>query len=151
MCNQEDSLKDGAGVFGPHGIIGKINAVSGNFASGWSVLHTNLMISAMLKKSNTLCTVSWSGEEPSKLQLLYVPKYINLMIGDTVVTSGYNSSFVKNIDIGKIEEIVSEKDAAFQKAIIKPFTDFNSVGTAYIIVDTKQIEKDSLEQLHYEP
>ncbi|MBV6643163.1 MAG: rod shape-determining protein MreC, partial [Cyclobacteriaceae bacterium] len=121
--------------------------VSQNFSTVISLLHRNLMVSSTLKRTNTICTVSWDGLSPIEAEVKFVPKHIDLQVGDSVVTSDYNSVFPPGIMIGIVSEIEVKEEDVYYGARIDLTTDFTSLTYAYVISDDLKAEQDSLENL----
>ncbi|MEM1138203.1 MAG: rod shape-determining protein MreC, partial [Bacteroidota bacterium] len=100
----KDGIKVGMGVVSTQGVVGRIRAVSSNFATAYSLLHSTILVSAQLKKSKSLCTVKWNNEDTNndylQAELLYIPIHVEVNKGDTVVTSGYNAVFPEEFTIG---------------------------------------------------
>lgn len=143
----KDSVEVGMGVISSYGIVGQVKSVSQNFATVYSVLHPNLMISSKVKRTQTKGTVQWDQRDYDRASLKYIPKHVKLQIGDTVVTSGFNSVFPDNISIGIIDELDLEDQMTFYDAKIKLSTDFTSLDYVYVIKDLLKTEKDSVELL----
>ncbi len=140
-----EGLKPGMGVIGSQGVVGKVKAVSSNFATVMSLLHADVMISSKLVDSNTFCTTEWDGKNPKQAMLMYVPRHIIVEKGDTVVTSGFNSVFPENVMIGVIDEVGLKDNAAFYDIVIDLSTDFSTLSKVYICKNSLREEKDSLE------
>lgn len=141
----KDGIQPGMGVISDKGVVGQVKSVSENFATVTSLLHRNLLISSSVKTSNTLCTVQWDGYSPYQAEVRYIPRHIKLSKGDSVVTSGFNSVFPKDILIGTVSSFDLNIEDAFYKAKIDLAIDFTSLNYAYAIKSLLKKEKDSLE------
>jgi len=139
-----DGLKPGMGVISDFGVVGQVKAVSNNFATITSILHPKLLISSSLKTSGALCTVQWGSKSFNEADLKYIPRHIELNIGDTIVTSGYNAVFPPDISVGVVNFVSLEVQDPFYAATIKLATDFSSLNFVYVIDNTSEIEIDSL-------
>ncbi|XOV92314.1 MAG: rod shape-determining protein MreC [Bacteroidota bacterium] len=144
---RNNGVEPGMGVISGTGVIGQIKSVSNHFSTVISLLHRNLMVSSTLKRTHTICTVSWDGLSPIQAEVRFVPKHIDLQVGDSVVTSDYNSVFPPGIMIGVVSEINVKDEDVYYGARIDLSTDFTSLTYAYVISDELKIEKDSLENL----
>ena len=143
----QDSVEVGMGVISSYGIVGQVKAVSENFATVYSVLHPNLMVSSKVKRTQTKGTVQWDQRDAYHASLKYIPRHIKLQIGDTIVTSGFNSVFPDDLPVGIIDELDLEDQMTFYEARIKLSTDFSSLDYIYVIKDLLKSEKDSVELL----
>lgn len=141
-----DGVKPNQGVINEQGVVGKIRSSSSNFSMVVSLLHTDFLISSVLKRSGTFCTTNWDGRDPKYANLLYVPRHVFVTKGDTVTTSGYNSIFPANQPVGVVEEVSTTQNANFHDIRIKLITDFSQVKFVSIVDFELAAEKDSLEQ-----
>ncbi|MFK7953172.1 MAG: rod shape-determining protein MreC [Ekhidna sp.] len=146
-AGKQDSLEAGMGVISAFGVVGQINSVSENFATVYSLLHPNLLVSSKVKRTDTKCTVQWDQSDYAHASLKYIPRHIKLNIGDSIVTSGFNSVFPASIPIGIIEDFYLEEHTTFYEAKIKLSTDFTSLYHVFVIKDLLKHEKDSIEQI----
>jgi len=142
-----DSIQTGMGVISSHGIAGQIKSVSKNFATVYSLLHPNLIVSSKIKRTGTLCTTQWDQRAYDKARLKYIPRHIKLYKGDTITTSGYNSVFPEDILIGIVENFNLSEEMTFYEATIDLSTDFTSLDYVYVIQDLYKNEKDSIKEL----
>jgi len=143
----KNNIKPGMGVISAEGVVGQVKAVSENFSTVYSLLHPNLLISSHIKRTNTAATVQWDQESYDRANLKYIPRHISIRKGDTVVTSGFNAVFPKDILVGIIDEFSVSEEMTFYEAKIKLTTDFTSLNNVYVIRDLLEQEKDSLQQL----
>ena len=137
-----DGIKENMGLIN-EGIIGKIKAVSAHYSIAYSLLHPNMLIASEIKRTGTICVVSWQNNKVNRSNLQYVPKHVNLKKGDSVITSGYNAIFPPNILIGTVEKAKVAKHKNFQEVEIKFIEDFSSLKYIYIIKPNK-ITQDSI-------
>lgn len=140
-----NGVERGMGVIGPDGVVGTVKAVSSKFSVINSLLHTNIQVSAKIKRTQDLGTVRWNGTDFTTASLNYVPRHVQLETGDTIVTSGYNSLFPPGIIIGVVDEIEERKEVQFYDIIIKLAVDFNELSYVYIIKNHLQADIDSLQ------
>ncbi|WP_421874941.1 rod shape-determining protein MreC [Marinoscillum sp.] len=141
----DQGIKPGMGVISGFGVVGQVKSASNSFATVTSLLHRNLLISSSISRTNTLCTVQWDGESPLQAELKYVPRHIPIKEGDSIVTSGYNAIFPKDIYIGKIASFELEDNDVFYNAKIDLAVDFSSVDYVFVIENRMKQEQDSLE------
>ena len=141
----KDGIKPGMGVFNSQGIVGRVKSVSENYSVAFSVLNTNLLISAKIKSSDVFGSVRWDGSNTSEVQLLYVPRHVKASKGDTVISSGFNAVFPEGILIGKISKVeVNKADPNYLALTVKLSTDFSKLTYVYLVENTRFQELDSL-------
>jgi rod shape-determining protein MreC len=145
-------LKEGAtpgmGVISPLGVVGIVKSSSNQFSTVTSLLHQDLMISSELTSTKTLCTTQWDSKNPLESEIKYIPRHINVSVGDSVVTSGFNSIFPDGLLIGTISSFDLSPESPFYDAKINLATDFTSLSKVYIIKNNFSTEIDSLEQAY---
>ncbi len=141
-----DGIEEGMGVVNSFGAVGKVKSVSKNFSTGYSALHGNLLISAILGEKETLCTANWDGKNPSKISLKYVPRHIEVEPGMEVFTSGFNAVFPPKVKIGEVETAEIKENATFYEITLTLSVDFNSLDYVYVVGNKLKQEKDSIEQ-----
>lgn len=106
LCNgSKNGIIQDMGIISLNGIVGKVTAVSDNFAKVMSILHTQTRISAMLKKNSAFGSLRWSGNNPLEMSLEDIPKHVDVAIGDTIVTSGYSTIFPSGINVGIVNKL----------------------------------------------
>lgn len=143
--NAEDSVKPGMGVVTGSGIVGRVKSVSRNFATVYSLLHSDLMISSRVKSNKALCTVQWDGADPLHADLKFVPRHLPLVVGDTVMTSGFGGTFPEAFMIGTVETVELKKERASYDASIRLSTDFTTLHSAYVVHLHRSEELEELE------
>lgn len=146
-----DGVNPGMAVIGSIGIVGKVKVASSNFATVTSVLHPDVLTSSLLKKSNTVCTTKWDGRDPSKAQLLYVPRHVPVAVGDSVVSSGFNAIYPPDIPIGVVSKVNIKEESTFYDIEITFATSFEQLSYVFVVGNRLREEKDSLENIIRQP
>lgn len=140
-----NGVEPGMGVVSGSGVIGRVKAVSENYSTIYSLLHSQMLISAKVRRTNTVGTIRWEGTNYRVATLDYIPRHIKLVKGDTVVTSGYNAVFPGGIMIGQVLSARQEPDKMFLSVRVKLAVDFDNLAFVYVIKNTRRAERDSLE------
>ncbi len=89
----------------------------------------------------------WNGENYRKGLLTDIPKHVNLLKGDTIITSGNSHVFPEGITIGVANDYLKEPGEKFNTAIIDFSVDYNNAFYAYIITNLKKEELIQLDSL----
>ncbi|HEX8037915.1 MAG TPA: rod shape-determining protein MreC [Chryseosolibacter sp.] len=142
---EEDGLKPGMAVISSMGVIGKVRTVSRHYSVVTSILHVDVEVSALLKRTGHFGTAQWDGQDPDYVKLKFIPRHVEPVKGDTVVTSGYNAIFPEGIMIGLIDE-VRLTDELFYDLKVKLSQDFRKLSYVEVIKNSLKEELDSLEQ-----
>lgn len=127
------------------GIVGRVKDVSKNFCTVMSMLHSQMTVSAKLKKDGSPGPLTWEGESYEYATLNDIPTHVRIIRGDTVVTSGY-ADFPENIRIGTVESFVHKSRENFYTVQVKLLTDFRKLTYVYIVDNLYKDEEHELEQ-----
>jgi len=135
------------GVFTSDGIVGTVVEVSENYARVMSVLHLQNKTSARIKKNNHIGSVSWDGDDYRYGLLTDVPAHIELLPGDTIITSGNSLIFPEGLLIGLVSSpAIYDQRSKFKRAQIRFTVDFNKLYHAYAIVSLMKEEQEFLQK-----
>lgn len=141
-----DGIRPGMGIISARGVVGQIKSCSEHFSTAYSLLHSDINVSCVVKKTRTLCTTNWTRTDHTKANLLFIPQHVPLAKGDTIVTSGFNSIFPEGILVGTVAEVSPHGKNNFQKVLIDLSVDFTSLSYVYVVKNKNAPEKDSLEK-----
>jgi len=141
-----DGLEAGMAVISPQGAVGKIKTVSNHYSVVTSLLNVDVMTSALLKRTGHFGTIQWDGKNPTTISLKYIPRHVKPVVGDTVVTSGYNAIFPQGIMIGVISEVKLRDEDPFNELKVKLSQDFRKLSYVSVVRSMWKNEQDSLEQ-----
>ena len=142
-----DHIVPDMAVINGQGIVGKVKSASANFATITSILHPDVLTSAVLKRSNTLCTVKWDGRDPKSAQVLYVPRHVEVKVGDTVACSGFNAIYPPGVPIGLVTKADIREESTFYNIDINFTTNFDQLSFVFVVSNSLKAEKDSLESI----
>ncbi len=140
-----DGVQPGLGVMSPSGVVGQVKAVSAHYATVFSLLHSKMAIAAKIKRDGTFGSVKWPSEDYSHALLDYIPRQNRLVVGDSVVTSGYNAVFPEGVFVGTVESFVKEPDKNFWTVRLRLGVDFSRLTYVYVVHNRPRTERDSLE------
>ena len=144
-------IKKGMSVVGDQGFVGVIADVSDYYSTIIPLLHDNFYVSAQLNISKATGTIKWDGENFKQTKMLYVPKYIDVQVGEEIFTSGFNSSICPNLLIGTVDHVENTDDASFHSIVVNLKNDFNTLHNVYVMSNELlkkkiELEKKTIEQ-----
>ncbi len=143
----DSGIEPGMAVISPLGVVGKVKLVSNHYGVVTSVLHIDVMVSAVLKRTEHFGTVQWDGQDPDLVEFKYIPRHVDPAVGDSVITSGYNAVFPEGIMIGIIDEVNLSDEALFYDLKVRLSQDFRKLSFVTVIKNHRKPEQDSLEQI----
>lgn len=122
-------------------LIGRISEVGTTWAKVITVFDTEHAVGAVVSRSGEYGTVE--GDADAALsgycRLSYISKNSDIIIGDTIMTSGLGGVFPEGIVIGKIVDIKADEQGIAQTAFLSPAADIENIRTVCIIQNpTKQ-------------
>lgn len=138
-----DGLYQDLGVADQNGVIGIVANVSDNYALVLSVLNPKLRLSVMLKGTEAFGSLVWDGKDCRFANFEDLPRNVDFEVGDTIVTTGYTSSFPKNVPVGRVAESY-DRGGSFLTLKIELFADFNRLNDVHVIFDDRMAERDEL-------
>ena len=140
-----NGIKAEMGVICSNGVVGIVKNVSNNFSSIMSVLHDKNKLSAKIKNSGYYGSLVWEGNNYRNAQLKDIPNHVKLIIGDTVVTTGFSSIFPENIMIGRVKEFELPEGNNFYNITVEFAVDYKNLSHVYVIKSLQKREKEMLE------
>lgn len=139
QSSQSDLLKPGMGVVDVNNsIVGIITEVDGNYAVVMSLLHKDSHISGKLKKTGETGTLNWDGKEPNNIFLSNIPKSARITKGDSIISSGFSTSFPMGLMIGRVEEVYADAATTNYKVKFRTAANFYNLQYAYVIINADQ-------------
>jgi rod shape-determining protein MreC len=144
---RDANIEPGMAVISPQGIVGKVKNVSKHYSVVTSLLNIDVMVSALIKRTGHYGTIQWDGQDPDIVSLKFIPRHVNPVVGDTIMTSGYNAVFPQGISIGTIQRIDLANEALFYDLKVKVSQDFRKLSYVSIVKSNLKVEQDSLEQI----
>jgi rod shape-determining protein MreC len=140
----QQNIAENMAVIGPDGVVGIVYGVSDHFSTVLPVINRNFRLSAKFKRSDLYGSLTWDGRSYRYASLDEIPLHVPVEIGDTLVVSGYSSSFPEGIPIGMVNSF-NKKDGNFYTIEVLLFTDFRKLFHVSIIENKMKGEQDTLE------
>jgi rod shape-determining protein MreC len=142
---ETNGVKADMGVVSQWGIVGVVLSASANYAIVQPVLNPRSRFSCKKRNSSAVGILVWEGGDPRYATVTQYPKYEEIQVGDTIVTSGFSDYFPEGMMVGVVEGYKSEADDNFNSLKLKLSTDFVSIKNVFLIKNTndeiKQLEE----------
>ncbi len=140
---KKDGVSENMAVLSPHGVVGAVLNSSDNYSSVLSVLHSRTNIKARIKGSDRFGIIVWPGLDHRELSLTEIPKYLNVKVGDTVMTAGASAIYPEGELIGRVKTLEPNDDTGDYEIIVETFDDLSKVRNVYVVenLDKLDIEK----------
>ena len=143
---EKHGIKPDMGLMGPDGVQGIIVNTSKHFSWAMSMLHSNIRISAKLRKNDQMGTVSWEGKNYKEGKLIDIPAHTNVSAGDTIVTSGFSNIFPAGLMIGFVDKVDIHSGRNLYDITFRFAEDFNSLQYGYVIKNLFRNEQEKLKE-----
>src|SRR5262245_6816070 len=133
----QDGLAVDMAVIAPAGVVGRLVMPSARASKVQLLIDRNAAAGALVARSRVQGVVVGSGE--ARLRLDYVSTAADVVVGDTVVTSGIDGIYPKGLVIGKIDSI-DKTGSAWQIGVV-PSVDFSSLEQVLVVLSSGAPEK----------
>lgn len=142
----DDGVRPGMGVVDQSGIVGIVDVAGRHTSRAISVLNQTQRFSAKIKDTPYVGSLTWRGGDPTVTYLEEVPRHAKYHIGDTIITSGFSTTFPEGIDVGTIMGRVKTNDDTFYVLKVRLASNFQALGTVRVIKDELKHELDSIQK-----
>ncbi len=143
---RKHGLQPRMGVFDDQGVVGIIRTTGTHYSHVMSILHKESRISAAIRRNNYFGSVLWDSSNPRYVTLTDIPKHAQLVLGDTVQTSGYSTIFPAGIMIGKVDTFWLEPGSNFYTINVALSNDLSRSKYVYVVNDLMRDEIEQVEQ-----
>lgn len=135
----------GMGVVSPDGISGMIIESSENYSLAISILNKKFSLSCRMMHNQNIGPLTWDGRDPDYAWLEDIPLTSAIIIGDTVVTSGYSTIFPAGMQVGFVESYDNNVQEGFYRVKVELATNFRGLRNLYVVKHKHQAEIEVLE------
>ncbi|MEZ5003186.1 MAG: rod shape-determining protein MreC [Chitinophagales bacterium] len=144
---KKDGMVEGMGVIDSKGIVGMVTNVSNNYSVGLSMLNNNARTSVKHKKSGAIGLMRWTGNDVLTHYVEDITKTAKVVIGDTMVTSGYSTFYPEGIAVGIVTKAELREGSNFYDIEVRLTSNILSLEKVYVVNHHDKIELDSLENI----
>jgi rod shape-determining protein MreC len=126
-----DGLHADMAVLAAAGVVGRIVVPTLRSAKVQLLVDRNGAAGALIERSRAQGVVVGRGD--NRLELQYVSEVADIVVGDTLVTSGIDGIFPKGFVIGSVESI-DRTGGGFKHIVVRPAVDFSSLEEVLVVV-----------------
>ena len=124
-------LKADMAVIAPAGVVGRVVVTSPGAAKVQLLIDRNAAAGALDERSRAQGVVVGTGD--SLLRMDYVSEVADIVIGDSIVTSGIDGIYPKGFVIGRVE-VVDKSGGAYKQVLVRPAVDFTSLEDVLVVL-----------------
>ncbi|MEG3048061.1 MAG: rod shape-determining protein MreC, partial [Mucinivorans sp.] len=133
-------------LFNASGIVGYVLYCSEHFAVATSVLNYSIFrTSGRIKGSDFKGSISWNGDDYRVVDFDEVPKYSNIAVGDTILTTESSNIFPDGLPIGTVRSF-ELTNGTFYKAKVTLLADLSRLSELYVVKLPMHDERRLLEE-----
>ena len=125
-------LKVNMAVVNASGVVGRLVAVSPNYAKVLLIIDQNSAVDCIIQRSREKSILKGFTSKICKLD--YVVKTSDVVVGDMVITSGMGRVFPKGLPVGEVIEVVSRPGELFKDIEVRPVVDFSKLEELLVIL-----------------
>ena len=114
-----DGLATGQPVIDTRGVMGQIDEVGLNIAQIILISDPDHALPVRVQRTG-LRTVAYGSGRINRLRLTDLPMNVDLVPGDTLVTSGLGGAFPAGLPVAEVESVSRPTGEAFARAAVRP-------------------------------
>lgn len=132
-----DGIKVDQTVVHKDGLVGYISNVTDTTSTVTTILDASSSVSVSISTANEPAVANGDLELKSKnrLKLTYIPLDTEISISDMLYTSGIGVKYPSSIPVGRIIEVVNNKNDVNRYALIEPCVNINDISEVAVIIN----------------
>ena len=137
-----DGLRPDMAVVAPTGVVGRVVVPSARAAKVQLLIDRNAAAGALIERSRAQGVVVGAGED--RLRMDFVSETADIVVGDTVATSGIDGIYPKGFVIGRVEA-VEKNGPSYRHIIVKPTVNFSTLEEVLVVVSPPAVRESKAE------
>ena len=129
----EDGVNKGMTVIADQGLVGYIIEAGKTTSKVKVITDPASTVSCNISTTDESVICKGTLENNQNLRVTYIPLETDLIVGDSVETSGVGGVYVRGIHIGTIKEIITTTNVTDRYAIVETAVDFSKLKTVLVI------------------
>lgn len=143
-----DGVEPDMGVMGIDGIVGVVYKCTEHYSLVMPLLNSKSSVSCKVQGSD-IGYLQWEGGDPRYAMLHDLPRYSDVAVGDTIVTSGNSSFFPEGLMVGVVNELYPSSDGLYIALKVELATQFARLEHAFVLGRMDADELAALKELLY--
>lgn len=131
----EDGVKENMPVITTEGLVGYVLSTTDKTSKIQPIIDPAASVSASISTSRDGVIVKGILGSDNTLKLMYIPTDADIVLEDSIETSGIGGIYPKGILIGKISQIIESKNITDRYAIVETAVDFSKLETVLVITE----------------
>lgn len=143
---KRDGVYSDMGVINEDGVVGVVANVSDKFAVIIPILNPKIQINSKFAHNNYSGPIHWDGNDYRFAKLNDIARHVIFNEGDTIVTSGYSSSFPEGLIVGTVKDFNIKESDAYYHIKVGLSVNFKTLTHVKVINYKHFQEQDALEK-----
>lgn len=120
-------------------LVGVISEVGSTWSTVSTVVDVDMEMGGLISRTRDAAILEgdFTLMGAGKLKLTYLPEDVQLLSGDTIVTSGLlsggSATYPSGIVVGYVEDILSDDSGMTDYAVLSPATDLGSLEQVFVV------------------
>lgn len=142
-----DGIRVDMGVVSDEGVVGIVKVVSTKCSVVIPVLNDKIKINCKFKKNNYSGPLQWTGIDYRYANLNDIARHVEFSLGDSLITSGFTSTFPEGIPVGTIEDFKIKESDAYYNIKVKLAVNFRTLSHVKVIDYKNYKEQKTIEKI----
>jgi rod shape-determining protein mreC len=130
---KNNGIESGMTVVAEGGLVGYVVSVEDNSSKVQTIIDTASAVSAAFVNTEKSLVTRGILDSKDRVKGTYIDNDVVVNEGDSIVTSGIGGIYPKNINIGKVKEIVNTQNKTNRYVYIETAVDFDNLNNVLVI------------------
>ncbi len=140
-----EGIEPRMGVVTTKGLVGVVKDVSEHFSTVIPIINIKYTASAELERTGNFGLLRWQGDDFNYAFLQDVPRYVDVQVGDTIITRGASAIYPKGIPIGSVSAVEGKEGTNFHQIRVKLFNRFGKIRYVNVVENLLREEQLDIE------
>jgi rod shape-determining protein MreC len=142
-----DGIRVGMPVESSRGLVGQVFRTTSNSSQAVLISDSSSAVPARLGNSRATGILRGGGVGGS-LTIDWIDLKHQLQVGEVVLTSGLGGRFPQDLVIGRVIEVDRREAELFQRAVVQPAVDFDSLEVLFVVTDFEPVDTHFFDELN---
>ncbi len=130
---RKDGIETGMTVVADGGLVGYIVSAEENTSKVQTIIDTASAVSALFANTEKTLVTRGILDSDNRIKGTYIDNDVVVNEGDNIATSGIGGIYPKNINIGKVKEIVNTQNKTNRYVYIETSVDFENLNNILVL------------------
>ena len=128
------------------GLVGVVTEVTPYASKVQMILDPRCAVGTLVQRPASRVAGLLQGNPDDAMcpKMINIPKNSDVVVGDTIFTSGFGGIYPKGIMVGKVKEIRNDGGGLLETAILETFVDFQKLEDVMIITASREAPPQKL-------